>query len=669
MKWRTILTGLTLFALAMAQQTNYDIQLSNEPAAVTAVSGCVRFSTACPNLATSLNSVPAGGILVIPSGTFTVGTVSSPALTAARANVKIQCQPGAVINAGARNVTMITVTASNLWLDGCTFDGQFSQHSYSITAVISALNVTNPQVTNSTFQNIHGIAIYTHGVTQGYFYKNLYSAIGNGTLQNNVDDYAYYSNGDNSIQSSYETCQNFTSNNCWRVSDTLNFSSDHATITNTARIGIEVFPTTYRGPTNIKVTNCTINQNTNVADGGFVAGLSMNTIYSGHYPSTDTIEVGGCKVNNTGGMYGHGYPLEIYSSNFNLHDNYISGNWAVNTFFGAGKWGPNNVVKGMASGISTNLSTGYGAPGSTEVFSSRFSEVEATNSSPVLVFSDDLNIHDLSISRTPGLYAADNGSSYGGIYSGSDTASGTFRARNNVITFAAGTTTGFTAYGIEVNTLANDTLVEGNTIRNLGTSPYGQAYACINLEQCDGVKMFNNTYEGLLTMGSNISGGHGNNIYGGNTAVAGKITGSSIISVALGSVSGTFAVSPAADLITGGRSFATGHLIALMGSTALISIVSGTFQASETMTQATTSASAALGTIGFVPAYDWTVQSFPTMVGNLPSASAGNPGMTVWVSNANSTTIGSTVAQGGSHNVQVTSTGAIGTWIITAVGN
>jgi hypothetical protein len=140
------------------------------------------------SLAVALTTISAGQTLTVPAGTYAIPT----AVTVSTANIRMQCQPGAVIQAATSNYTALSFTGANPVVDGCTFDGRYSQSSYTGVTFIggAASNLTLSRVTftnaNGNLVNVPSGSVSLQDVTvsdvgDGTFTSSGYDAIVLGT--------------------------------------------------------------------------------------------------------------------------------------------------------------------------------------------------------------------------------------------------------------------------------------------------------------------------------------------------------------------------------------------------------------------------------------------------------------------------------------------------------
>lgn len=146
-----IVLFVTVVVVAIAQQVDYNTQVRNRPVTHVVATG--------QTLASAVAALPAGGVLTIPSGTYTISTtVSVP-----QNNVTFQCQPGAQINAGANNIETFDITGAGVWFTGCLFDGNSHTGVRFLTA--DGATADNFTATWNTFQNsAFASASYAFGV-------------------------------------------------------------------------------------------------------------------------------------------------------------------------------------------------------------------------------------------------------------------------------------------------------------------------------------------------------------------------------------------------------------------------------------------------------------------------------------------------------------------------
>lgn len=171
-----------MLAVVMAQTTtlvDFNTQLKNKPNTYTCVSG----SLAGQGLANCLAKIPAGGTMVIPSGTW-----SSIALTVS--GITIQCQPGAIIKPTG-SFPVLTLAGTGTVVDGCILDGN------SVGYPLSINGATNAIVTNSTTRN---------SISHGIFVTNSTSTkIFRVTSTGNVGDPIFADNDINGIEVAFGT--------------------------------------------------------------------------------------------------------------------------------------------------------------------------------------------------------------------------------------------------------------------------------------------------------------------------------------------------------------------------------------------------------------------------------------------------------------------------------
>jgi hypothetical protein len=113
-------------------------------------------ATSYSSLAGAIAATTSGQTLTLPKGSYAVST----GIRIGVPNLTLHCEPGAVIQAAAGNLSLFDVSNStNVTFDGCTFDGQFARSAYSGVTFIKASTASGLRIRNSTIQNSYGSAV------------------------------------------------------------------------------------------------------------------------------------------------------------------------------------------------------------------------------------------------------------------------------------------------------------------------------------------------------------------------------------------------------------------------------------------------------------------------------------------------------------------------------
>src|SRR5277367_4412807 len=92
-------------------------------------------ATSYSSLAAAIAATTSGQTLTLPKGTYAIST----GIRVGVPNLTLHCEPGAVIQAAAANLSLFDVSNStNVTFDGCAFDGQFARSAYSGVTFIKA---------------------------------------------------------------------------------------------------------------------------------------------------------------------------------------------------------------------------------------------------------------------------------------------------------------------------------------------------------------------------------------------------------------------------------------------------------------------------------------------------------------------------------------------------
>jgi hypothetical protein len=140
--------GVTVWTVDNIREFNQLLQANLAAASREVITASDRES-----LAMGVSALSSGGTLIVPPGRYTVATT----ITISNPNLRIQCQPGAVILAGA-NSNLFTVKARNIQIRGCTLDGQRTEQGYLSNGI--ALNgAADVVIADSLITNFGGNGI------------------------------------------------------------------------------------------------------------------------------------------------------------------------------------------------------------------------------------------------------------------------------------------------------------------------------------------------------------------------------------------------------------------------------------------------------------------------------------------------------------------------------
>jgi hypothetical protein len=446
-------------------------------------------ATSYASLSAALGTISSGQTLTVPKGTYSIGT----GISVGTANLTLQCQPGAVIEAAASNITLIAATAANFVVDGCTFDGQLSQSSFSGLKLISG-SAAGFLVRNSIFQNTSGSGIVAtagdidvenvrlNGVgnngtraaalalgTTGSGLTNI--VLRNVSCDSPTDDCAHIL-----TQNSADPLTGGTVTN-------LSIQGFHAT--NLGFYGVEIQGPAF-GVVNIADVSCS---NFLLAGTGCISGLGGGCSQTAGTPTgsgcAQQVTISGIQSNQPPGSIVAGIPLEIYADNAT-----VTGLSAVGPHLDLALFGGNGIhfqgfTYGQAGqeGAESNQTifkcngSFYSCNGTViedgtiyESYNGTIFSVQGAN--PGL--TDQVIIRDLTEYRTPGIYGSDDTNHVVAMLAPS-AVGGTITYKNiNLVLNAAGSIpTGFNAYAFFAVT-AFPSVLDGVTLTNLNAAPLGK---------------------------------------------------------------------------------------------------------------------------------------------------------------------------------------------------
>lgn len=326
-----IVLFVAVVVVAIAQQVDYNTQVRNRPVTHVVATG--------QTLASAVAALPAGGVLTIPSGTYTISTT----ISVPQNNVTFQCQPGAQINAGANNIETFDITGAGVRFTGCLFDG----NSHTGVRFLTADGVTSDNFTATwnTFQNDDYIGgSYSYGVqafggSKLTLNHNRYLNIGGGVFTQNVDE----------VTIEDETCNGILDLDC------IGGSVAYGTFTNgasayinnirgdsLARFGVELTEFGYRSivVSNISFVDISGDCISVVTDNGSSPSQSLSTI----------INSASCQGNSS---VTSAYAIEASGKGLVIKDNSITGPFSTGIEWnGAGATIADNTITGISGGFA-----------------------------------------------------------------------------------------------------------------------------------------------------------------------------------------------------------------------------------------------------------------------------------------------------------------------------
>lgn len=148
-----------------SQLIDYNTQLKNQP--------IIQATPGVNTLTLAIQKTPTGGILMLPSGVYTLTSTAAIAKT-----ITVICQPGANILAGAGSIALLGVGAANVTVEGCTFNSNNNVNTSGIGVTATATNFTanNNTYTDSTHTMV-GNNLSSSGVG-----VHLFGNVFNGTM-------------------------------------------------------------------------------------------------------------------------------------------------------------------------------------------------------------------------------------------------------------------------------------------------------------------------------------------------------------------------------------------------------------------------------------------------------------------------------------------------------
>lgn len=487
-------------------QVDYNTQIRNAPITFVATPGA-------NTLQVAISKTPSGGTLVLQRGVYVLTSTNN--ITSA---ISIQCQPGAVINAGANNIYLFLITAA-FSIDRCLIDGRYSQSGF--TGTVAARSGGGPYAeiyTNNTIQNFpdSGIIVGHTGSFKSAY--NQFLNFGTGTITDNAMIYqsggtvpSYFSSDHDifNIHTSGNAIHMFTPNNgvgSLSINEAIHI--DSPTVSGIDRISIE-------GSTcdaqSVQILNPVINKS---SLGQF--GISWQTACGviGTDDNDAPIEItGGSLMAYPGNAYGHGLAVEIFARRLIVTGTHIGGlssdyAWAVGINASGGLQMTNSVIDHTVNAITQNLTV----PALPWLISnSKFVENCLTDiqygSIPSLTVTGSLFM------RTPGTCAAvdfpvapcGGNRCYIGILSDSDK-NGDIVSGNKFVFGNAAASTFFTAAAIATGASTTGTRFDHNEFTNMFSAPFGVAYSVVGTTFA-GNQITNNIFNNIAQVTDNGNAG------------------------------------------------------------------------------------------------------------------------------------------------------------------
>ena len=288
-------------------------------------------SNAAGTLQTAITAASAGSTIILPASyaeTPTAGVTIAKALT-------LECQPGATVTRGA-NGNLITITASNVVIKGCTFNGGgFTGDT------ILATSISGIQILGNTVLNGNGVGVYFSSVTG--------SRVQNDSVQsNNADDIVVFDASNNDVISGnvIDNSQDLVfskgisihSNSVPSVISNITVSNN--TIKNRFGFAIEVGPFNGYMPTSLNISGNVATQLSSTH-----AGSGTSGDFGGYSIFADTSTTTGNSYTNESGQMAGLPGLEIFGQTHNASNNSIAG--AVATVYTtSSSFTDNNIMQG-----------------------------------------------------------------------------------------------------------------------------------------------------------------------------------------------------------------------------------------------------------------------------------------------------------------------------------
>jgi hypothetical protein len=549
-----ILAAMTLVLVTAQTPTriDYGTQVRNGPSFVASLTA---------PLATTVASLPTGSILTIPAGTFPISTP----VVIARNNLTIRCQPGATMTAAKSGINLFQVTGNNVWIDGCTCDGQKSVYT-GLTGILVSAGVSEFTLTNSTFQNFSGtgLNILAGGVGDRiqfnhflHFGSGVLDAGQNGILWSNQDrmDVSFnefldiggdFSHGANDILSFtggiYSFHDNYGSGIHRQAFEDQSDATPFASYINNRFDGFD------------NGTECLSLQNT-----PFDPPIAYST------PNALVVIGNSCIINN--GVSAGGLGLEIFSDNAIITNNFISGDWGAGISLGGAGIVDGNVIEGGATG-----SHGFGITIESNVQRSTpllvtHNAINNYRISGVSASANQLTISENTISRKPCFFADDSTNTFVGINPSANLnppglLGGDLVIAHNHLTITPGTTTcGFVWHGIAFGDPVNEgAIFDGNEFWNQNSGALGTAMVATNTGSFNGASIINQTYKNVTP---GFYGGSTTLSYGNNKSFAGlgtAVNDYTIFSIPFSAIGDPTSVLPGSKNYVTDGSFSTGYL-------------------------------------------------------------------------------------------------------------
>ena len=439
-----------------SQQQDYTTQLKNKPLNVVATT----------SLSAAVSSVLTGGTVVVPA--LSVFTLSST-VTISK-TLTLQCEPGGVIQAGANSVTLLTVAASNVTIQGCNLKGNSKT---GVVAIVTSSG-TNLTVQYNAFSGLATGVNIPSGTLSGNYYGgvNSFSTVSSiGTYVGNNSTSATSVSNFRSVAESY---YNFTADDAIHIfqgNKALHSSIwiDKISCIKMAKTCIEADT---GGAQTFKVTNFHMQDWSNNGASAYDAGISVAMI-DGLYPSGDLdgdIEISNGTIGDAT-YSGHGLGMEIFSNHLHIKDVAVSSTWASCLHLGGGGLIDGLECSGATVGITQDNSVA--PPSSIKVVNSKFSE---NCTQDAAIYAADFSFVNNTFSRTPGACASDSSTAFKAINAGAQQSSpsltGTGIIKDNHFTINAGAVPGSFTY-----TAIYDSQRPGGYITAVGNHFYGHTAA------------------------------------------------------------------------------------------------------------------------------------------------------------------------------------------------
>lgn len=470
-----IALALLTEAASYAQVPTPEIVMSPDSAHVAA-----GMKTAFAGLEEAIAAAPPGSTILIPSTYREVAVAATHTIPASKKDLKIQCAHGSAFQLGASGVAVFTIDGtSGVTIDGCTFDGQYSQHSYTGTAAIVSRGARFLTITNCLFQNIYGRGVReSTSLSVADISHNRFLNFGNGKVATNGGYEGITLNNSNHVNIEDNYFENFTSDDPIHLFNTTGpAGGGSARIvgnkgTGMARIAIEVQGAFWA---HVDILNNSFDTWTQEGGMCISTGLAFQIRDARVSTAVGEIVDGNYCIQPAGKAVIRGLGLEMLGDDQVVANNTIAGPWSVGIVIGGkNQRVSRNTINGPTDhGIVVNPN--YVVTGARITENTIYEpKADCINVAAADAAGDVISTNECS--RTPGHWVGDSNVKF--VHIALSTSSAPALMEDNLLTLEAAQTAGnFTWLGAFTLTgNAPGTAFRNNTIWNKNATAIGTGY-------------------------------------------------------------------------------------------------------------------------------------------------------------------------------------------------